>query len=619
MGICMEKVLLKRIENSKIVSFDIFDTLVTRCVGKPKNVFLLMEEHLVNKFDGRYVGFAERRIASEKEARNRANGEEITLSDIYNLIDGDDKKYIQELEKKLEIELTDVCLEMKAVFDKCIELGKRIVICSDMYLDRNTIESILRKNGYSRYEEIFLSSEYKLTKRTGSLFKQMMCRLKVKGNDILHIGDNFWSDYIEAKRQGLEAFHFAPGSRKEMEYAKNMSILYGDMPISFSKKFLWEEIGKYAMGNFLFGYSSWLKKQFESEKYDHIFFLARDGWIVFRAMEIIATEEMKSKFSYLYASRRAFIVPTLHLYRNYEEKCRVMFWNKHFSISEFIANFGLNILDCQETVHKYIEDEKTCFERSDLFSNDILRSIYNDLEDKIIDNSKKEYELLIAYLKQEQFSGKVAIVDIGWFGNLQNALEKCAIAGELRACITGYYVGIRDGSRYLSQQKMKGYLYCGTEQHSNQIAQERTTAIMESFFSKNEGTTIKYSWHDGRIVPVLNERGEDEYKYRILNCIHEVALNRVKKLNGVCSKIGFDNSPEVCFEGFVRIGLQPKLHEAWTVGGFVENVDLYGAMYYFFHPRKIISDIHGVGWKLGQLKRILMVPTDYMKIYDWLD
>ena len=42
----------------------------------------------------------------------------------------------------------------------------------------------------------------------------------------------------------------------------------------------------------------------------------------------------------------------------------------------------------------------------------------------MIAHSREAYALLVQYLKQLDFSGKVAVVDIGWFGHMQGALEK---------------------------------------------------------------------------------------------------------------------------------------------------------------------------------------------------
>ena len=42
-------------------------------------------------------------------------------------------------------------------------------------------------------------------------------------------------------------------------------------------------------------------------------------------------------------------------------------------------------------------------------------------------NSKDEFNIYVNYLKSINFHGKVAIVDIGWHGNMQKALNKICL------------------------------------------------------------------------------------------------------------------------------------------------------------------------------------------------
>ena len=78
----------------------------------------------------------------------------------------------------------------KAVYEYALLKGKRIIIVSDMFLPKSFIERILVKNGYDKYEKLYLSSEYKKIKFTGSLFKIVLAELEVKPSQILHVTIN---------------------------------------------------------------------------------------------------------------------------------------------------------------------------------------------------------------------------------------------------------------------------------------------------------------------------------------------------------------------------------------------------------------------------------------------
>ena len=59
---------------------------------------------------------------------------------------------------------------MVNIFDKAKLLGKHVILASDMYLPKKTIEEILEQCGISGYEKIYLSCEQKSDKKSGELF-----------------------------------------------------------------------------------------------------------------------------------------------------------------------------------------------------------------------------------------------------------------------------------------------------------------------------------------------------------------------------------------------------------------------------------------------------------------
>ncbi len=614
---------MKRMEEQlndyKVISFDIFDTLVNRCVGSPHGIFSVMEKVLCEKYGEEYSGFSAKRIRAERRALDAADKEEISLTDIYKHLIINRKDTVLQMEKDMEIELSAANIEMYQLYQECINRNKRVVLCSDMYLDMETIKKILEKNQYFGYEQLYLSSDRNKRKSTGNLFKEMIQETGVLPEEILHIGDNLKTDYLRAKKEGIKAFHYIPVKRHEGNDTYPYNIFYGDMPKKFSKALYWKQIGEYSLGNFLFGYVEWLTKELEAGQYDRVFFLSRDGFIMQKAMELMASKELINKSSYLYASRRALIVPALHLYEGYQERCGIMFWKKHYTIKEFVGNFGLEYEEYQEKIEKIVSNPMRVYERDELFTNSELLQVYECLEQNIAENSIKEYELLIGYFKQEGFAGKVAIVDSGWFGNLQNAIEKNIKEAGIQAEVHGYYIGIRESCRYFESQKMKAYLYFGKERMDNQINEIRATAVVEAFCSHNEGSAKCFKKENESFIPVLKEDGSHEKQHEILNSIQNGALDRIKLLNKVQSFDIRHYEPQVYFYGFYRVAIMPTLYDAWEIGGFVEDGDLHGTGYYLIHPDRLKRDIHELNWKLGQLKRVLRLKLDYMKIYDCLD
>ena len=191
------------IASVQIISFDVFDTLVLRSVDEPSDVFDIVAGK------SNLTDFKAQRIKAEQKARNKAGSSEIRLADIYSELNDVYKESDELMRMEIESEL-EVCRadeKMKAFYERVKDMGKRIVITSDMYLPSETIASILYKCGYEGYEKLFVSSEYGVMKRDGRLYEVVKKECEVgDGSCILHIGDHPLADDIKAKKAGLRSF-----------------------------------------------------------------------------------------------------------------------------------------------------------------------------------------------------------------------------------------------------------------------------------------------------------------------------------------------------------------------------------------------------------------------------
>lgn len=187
------------------ISFDVFDTLIKRSVPKPTDVFDLISEE---------SGFKRRRIEAERIARQGSDLEDITLEDIYAHLPGCD------IEKEIKTE-RNVCYanpELLSFFNMAKDDGRHIIITSDMYLSAFVIGDILADAGYTGYEQLYVSSEYGLTKKSGHLYGSIIEDLGTAR--IMHIGDNGLSDYVRARQAGLDSFLYR--GRSSASYSQDI-------------------------------------------------------------------------------------------------------------------------------------------------------------------------------------------------------------------------------------------------------------------------------------------------------------------------------------------------------------------------------------------------------------
>ena len=203
----MNWLLKKLIKRYKVISFDIFDTLIERNVDNPSDIFSLTGEKILGKDKAKR--FCEDRIKAEKNAREFNCTLEVTIDEIYEQLD---KNYLQFVEKlkqseiELELEKCHAKKNMVSVFSYAVSLGKPIYLISDMYLPKTVIEHILNKCGIDGYSKLYVSNEYGKNKLTGMLFQMVISENKLEKKNVLHIGDSVKEDFIGAHKAGINSF-----------------------------------------------------------------------------------------------------------------------------------------------------------------------------------------------------------------------------------------------------------------------------------------------------------------------------------------------------------------------------------------------------------------------------
>ncbi len=296
-----------RIDACEVVSFDIFDTLLLRPYVKPTDLFLHMEamEQLPL--------FAELRVKMEAFARTlHPEKEEITLDDIYQEMNVR-FHFLKEKEMEMERRVLYPNPEIKELFEYALRVGKKVIICSDMYLPEEFLASVLQEKGYAGYFKLYLSSTLNKTKQQGSLYQHILDDLNVPASAMLHIGDNAHSDVRMAQRAGIAVWHYpkaidrllkqnvrAEAFLKLYENSYQASILLGLLAIYSlrEKQNYWQDFGfKYA-GPIVYGYMQWLQSQLKADGVKDVMFVARDGYTLQKVFDVLKSSDISSHYFY---------------------------------------------------------------------------------------------------------------------------------------------------------------------------------------------------------------------------------------------------------------------------------------------------------------------------------
>ena len=541
--------------NISAVSFDVFDTLIDRLVLHPADLFHLLSNEINQKFNYQCIDFYNLRINAEAYTREKMrishpSYEDITLQEIYetlkeeSILPAEVIDWAMNRELELELEFCIAKESGKRIFQLAKQLGKKIYICSDMYLSEDNIKAILSKNGYVEYDEIFVSSTYRKTKASGTLYAQMLKKTNLRPETILHIGDNWQSDIESARKKGMQACHIS--KCEDYLFNRNPGVYTGDamhritaqnpmyIDMRFHQEYLGMEcvmgliahhcfdktyvntnpesdynadpdrIGYTAMGPHLLALCQWMEKIALKEDIRTIHFVARDGFVVKQAFDTYYTQK-KIATNYIRLSRKALLLADV---------------NKPEDLYSFYAKLNPYTLTAEKLLD-YIkpiipkEKENSCLEIM-AFHGIVLDNPFNGITAfnkaiKIINEEIADFQLLEKYHKvlKAYFEKSIHpgdyIFDVGYSGRPESALSNL-----LGFPVGSFYIHTNNDYAYLRQQKAKCKSFC-FYQHKPTI----TGLAREHLLMELGPSTIGYDVSDGN-CKIIFEKYKEDYATELL-------------------------------------------------------------------------------------------------------
>ena len=506
----------EEIQQCEIVSFDIFDTLILRPYYKPVDVFSHIERIWGLK------KFAKKRINAENEARKLSSHDEITHSEIYQLI-GQKFKYIRDVELEFEKRICQKNPEIYKLYDYALKLGKKVIIVSDMYLPQGLIEDILNKNDYNSYDHLFLSSTYKKRKATGGLFDVVLEKMDTPPEKILHIGDNRKNDFENAITKGLKAIYYPKIIDRFMHDHKNMSLIFRD---DYDKRFdtdnltyslivginaiiwvenqndsYWTRFGTLYAGPFLYFFTKWLYNKAQSNQIKNIALVARDGYNLKKLFEIFDNKN-DLNFNYVYLPR--LVSESANI--NSRQEIEIFFeelGKTDEALHEFILNFSEESEQVKNNWNEFIKQHK--------------HPTYNDMKSFVLDNSlrfieisQKKKEIVYDYFcDMGLLSGNLMIVDSSCTkARPQKLLNNIIKSKGLSISLFGYYYKVNKRSENLDQTEIRP--------EANRKYQTDKWDLMEFFMSSPEKPIISIKKEGNHFKPVYKNIENSKYeKHRI--------------------------------------------------------------------------------------------------------
>lgn len=500
---------LEYLSEFDIISFDIFDTLITRNVYSPDDAFRLIEEKvgklgLLKKSSFfRLRKKSEENIRKKKKFLNDCSIEEIYLEfEKLSKLKKSEVKQIKELEINTEIDLAIPRRDMQFVFNSLLQMNKIIILVSDMYLTEKYIRDILTKCGYENFYDLLVSSEIGLRKDNGTMYEYLY--KKYASDSIIHVGDNESSDIHNLVRMGKPSYYVAQG-RKLFEIS-NYNLDF-KTPLSLDDSLIWGTIinnnlfnSPFALNKkdekslikdlYSFGYSIlgpiflyffiWLLKNVKEN--EALLFISREGYYLQKIFNLIVnrienTKLDKIKNIYFLGSRRALTVANIQNLSDIEEIMK-----KNYDIGTlyelFYYRLGVEISPEQDKVISLPEEFN------------LVMNLAEEYFPQIKNNALKERENYIKYINSVLPPEKtLSIVDLGYSGTAQFELSKL-----INKKIGGYYFCVSKNKKPLSiglpmDSCFNNSIY-GKNLESNILY--KYSLLIESFLTAPEGQLIRF-------------------------------------------------------------------------------------------------------------------------------
>jgi len=477
----------QRIDNGsiEILSLDIFDTLLWRKTPLPVDIFLLLGKQFKEQgwlieaasaesfVELRY--FAEMMTRQKKAQKDQIEFAEVTLKEIYWTLSGVFNKITIEemaqgkigilsesdvddplnIEVALEKQLIEYDENIVNLIHYAFRQGIPVILVSDTYFDLSHLEIILDKPNtiLPFIHKIYPSCEYGLGKKHG-LFAKVLTDLNVLPEKLMHIGDNPISDTLSAKKEGIHAIEFEKYD-KEITHIINQewstSDLFmrgdsldpqeGDFGLSSLRSKLYFDIanqnlseqdafyrryGATVFGPFLMGFTHHIYERCQEMNETKVFCLMREGRLYGDLIKKYASYYPQHKITpiELWVSRR-YISNACIIYGTSQEIGAV--YNVHpaqkYTVGSFCAYLGLEVTKIPKLSkfqHIKLEDEKFLDEIANfLAADDSLREI-------ILENAASKRVRFLRYLSglvDLSTLSRMVLVDIGWTGSIQGAME----------------------------------------------------------------------------------------------------------------------------------------------------------------------------------------------------
>ena len=537
---------------TKLVSFDVFDTLLTRKVALPESVFYFSalaaaKEGLIGCSPETYINI---RKEAEKVSRTGQPDWQTDAPRIFRLlakllmVSPAVANRLREIEIEWERKLLVPVPGAAQLLAKEREEGYGIAFVSDMYWSNKEIGLFLADNNlFVQGDQLLVSADHGVCKDSGKLFEKLVSdNPQARKEEVRHHGNDHFVDFQGAQKAGLSCILHSRcnPTRYELLLEKFRDETNGLTSLLAGTGRLLRlqhdngpqhqagiaRIVGNVVGPTMVMYVLWMLKEAQNRGVKQLCFVSRDGYVPYLVCKKISKAlgyEIKSV--YMYGSRQSWFLPSL---TEFNEASFDWIVDKYegTTVETIFKRVGTSWQDLQN----FIPDLAQQFTSPDMAVNpgiqEKIRQLLTTnekLRTHILAVAGEKREMLLSYLAQEgvDFKEKTGIVEVGWSGRTRASLRKI-VGSEKAQNLQWFYVGLLYNRKHEQPELINTFMHGLELQHR---ATEGLPSIVESFCFAPHGSVIDFVSEGGKVSPVFNPVGEAELdawgRQHFFSCIEE--------------------------------------------------------------------------------------------------
>lgn len=345
----------------------------------------------------------------------------------------------------------------------------------------------------------------------------------------------------------------------------------------------WTDLGERVCAPLYFSLCHWIRGKVAEDNLSRLLFLARDGHIMKQSWEALYGETGDVELTYFWISRRAACIASMDSFGKEEQAS--FFPERDLGLREQLHQLGWDL--------EPLEREAGDLDRLDLG--------HPAVTEFILGNARRERKDFLAYLESlgllRRGGERIGIVDLGWHGSLQAALEKLLREAGSGTVLRGYYFGTIEPLAVADGSTATGLFLDRSLPEFNDRTIRHSRGLVEILFSAPHASVMRVVPTATGFQPQFAGAHENDGSLEAMALMQAAALEQLRSKRHEWTGMA-DEIRQSAFNQLARLLRHPTPREGRLLG----NLAYFGG--FGAAPRRqFLARPEGRAWDLARLRR----------------